>query len=59
MQADRNAPCPFPHKLCKSTYGNLFLDTGYLNSNEYFGINTPPEERFYFRNPLHCAPLAT
>ncbi|KAK0613547.1 hypothetical protein B0T14DRAFT_499015 [Immersiella caudata] len=34
---DTNASCPFGSKLCKSTSGNLFLNTGFLDSYLDFG----------------------
>lgn len=54
---DANASCPFDKELCVLPHGNLFLDTGYLDSNEHFGINTGP--KFKFRLKRHCAPLET
>lgn len=56
---DRNASCPFDKELCSSQWDNLRLDTGLLDSNDHFGFNTPPKDRFQFRRVLSCAPLAT
>ncbi|KAI0469235.1 hypothetical protein F4859DRAFT_505535 [Xylaria cf. heliscus] len=54
-----NASCPFQASICKENNTNLFLDTGYLDSINDFGINTPPENRFLFRQVSHCAPILT
>jgi hypothetical protein len=55
--SNRSASCPFPGDVCRLTDGNLFLDTGYLNSHFDFGMNARPEERFLYRRTTHCAPL--
>ncbi|KAI1736478.1 hypothetical protein F4680DRAFT_432254 [Xylaria scruposa] len=54
-----NASCPFQSSICKEEDRNLLLDTGYLDSINDFGINTPPENRFLFRQLSHCAPILT
>jgi hypothetical protein len=56
---DTDAECPFDRKLCKSQRGNLYLDTGLLDSLHDFGRNTPPNQRIQWRRTLKCAPLAT
>ncbi|KAK4444012.1 hypothetical protein QBC34DRAFT_309909 [Podospora aff. communis PSN243] len=56
---DTNASCPFDSKVCKSSTGNLFIDTGFIDSYHDLGRNTPPNQRMQFRRTLHCAPLAT
>ena len=56
---DTNASCPFEAKICKSKTGNLFIDTGLLDSFHHFGRNTPTNRRIQFRRTVHCAPLAT
>ncbi|KAI0465764.1 hypothetical protein F4859DRAFT_519793 [Xylaria cf. heliscus] len=53
------APCPFSDIICRTKSGNIRLDTGYLDSHEYFGLNSPQDQRVLWRNVLHCAPLAT
>jgi len=55
---DTNASCPFDAKLCNSQTGNLFIDTGLLDSHHDFGRNAPPNQRLQWRRTLHCAPLA-
>ncbi|OJD29668.1 cytochrome p450 protein [Diplodia corticola] len=55
----RNASCPFGGDICQTEFGNLEIDTGYIDSNEHLGHNDPPELRFKFRHILRCAPLAT
>ncbi len=59
MVVDTNASCPFDPKVCKSPNGNLFLDSGLLDSHHDFGRNTPPNQRVQYRRLMHCAPLAT
>lgn len=54
---DANASCPFDTEMCQKPQGNMLLDTGYLDSNKYLGINRGP--RFDFRLKRHCAPLQT
>jgi hypothetical protein len=49
---DRNAPCPFPNGLCDGAA--VQLDSGLVDSSE-FGINTPLDERIYFRRFTTCA----
>jgi len=56
---DINATCPFDEKICRNGFGNLFIDTGLLDSNDDFGRNTPNNRRIQFRRTVHCAPLAT
>ena len=56
-QADRNASCPFAPEICLRPYGNLQLDTGYVNSHDDLGINMPPAERFEWRAKSACSPL--
>ena len=58
LSIDRNASCPFGD-LCRSEYGNLFLDTGFHNSHEDLGLNAPRSKRFSRRMVAHCAPLKT
>ncbi|KAI0437014.1 hypothetical protein F4803DRAFT_540305 [Xylaria telfairii] len=53
------ANCPFKDRLCQDQTNNLRIDSGYLDSHEVLGFNSPPNERILFRNVLHCAPLAT
>jgi hypothetical protein len=58
-QLDTQASCPFKNHLCRTESANLRIDSGYLDSHEAFGLNAPPNERFLFKNVLHCAPLKT
>ncbi|XXG95571.1 hypothetical protein Hte_001838 [Hypoxylon texense] len=55
---DRNASCPFGN-LCRNEYGNILLDTGFHDSREDLGVNTPDEEVYLRRRVSHCAPLRT
>lgn len=52
-----NASCPFDDEMCLKPQENILLDTGYLDSNKYLGVNGGP--RFDFRLKRHCAPLKT
>ncbi|KAI0407766.1 hypothetical protein F4802DRAFT_594707 [Xylaria palmicola] len=54
-----NATCPFDEDMCRTKTSNIFLDTGYINSHEHFGLNTPMGNRVLYRKTLQCAPLIT
>lgn len=57
---DTQAPCPFAGAdTCRLQSSNLRLDTGLLDSSEFFGLNSPDSQRIFFRNVLECAPLVT
>lgn len=57
---DTQAPCPFAGAdICRLQSFNLRLDTGLLDSSEFFGLNSPESQRIFFRNILECAPLVT
>lgn len=56
---DDQASCPFQGGMCRSDKSNLLLDSGYLDSREHFGLNTPDNQRIFFRTTLHCAPVIT
>lgn len=53
------ASCPFQDGMCRSDKSNLLLDSGYLDSREHFGLNTPDNQRIFFRTTMHCAPVIT
>lgn len=55
----RNASCPLDDSVCLSLDGNIRFDTGYLDSNDDFGLNTPPAERVQLRRVSTCAPITT
>jgi len=59
ISVDSNAPCPFSPEVCQQQLGNIFLDSGIIDSHHDLGINMPPELRFQYRIVNHCAPLAT
>ncbi|KAI1410020.1 hypothetical protein F5Y13DRAFT_202643 [Hypoxylon sp. FL1857] len=42
-----------------SNKDNGILDTGFMNSDNHFGINLPVTERWSWRKVLSCAPLKT
>lgn len=53
------APCPFGNDMCVSKDANIVLDSGYLDSNDHMGLNTPSDQRYQARFVLSCAPLKT
>lgn len=53
------AECPFQHQICRNPQSTLRLDSGYIDSHDDLGLNSPKDERFAYRYVLHCAPLAT
>ncbi|OIW34366.1 hypothetical protein CONLIGDRAFT_688166 [Coniochaeta ligniaria NRRL 30616] len=53
-----NASCPFGGNICATDH-NIVMDSGYLDSHEHFGLNTPKDQRFQFRHVVQCAPLIT
>ena len=59
MSVDDAAPCPFQNGLCRSNTSNLLLDSGYVDSHDQLGLNSPPQERILSRSVYHCAPLRT
>ncbi|KAK2597555.1 hypothetical protein N8I77_012334 [Diaporthe amygdali] len=56
---DKDAACPFQDGMCRNNQDNLLLDSGYFDSRESFGLNTPDSQRIFFRTTLHCAPVTT
>jgi hypothetical protein len=56
---EKNAVCPFHVNICRSQWGNIKIDSGYIDSREDLGLNTPEKYRFKIRSILHCAPLKT
>ncbi|KAI8945458.1 hypothetical protein F4801DRAFT_597842 [Xylaria longipes] len=59
FKVDFNASCPFASRVCQSRDSNLVIDSGLLNSDEHFGINTPPDQRVQLRQVTSCAPLVS
>lgn len=53
------APCPFSESICRSSDTNLIIDTGYLDTNDHFGLNAPPDQRLQYRKVIQCAPVIT
>ncbi|KAK7736866.1 hypothetical protein SLS63_003215 [Diaporthe eres] len=57
---DTQAACPFRNSsICRTNSSNIRLDTGYMNLNNDFGVNAPPDNNILFRAVLQCAPLET
>ncbi|KAK7997466.1 acetylxylan esterase precursor, partial [Apiospora arundinis] len=54
-----NASCPFQNNICRSKNSNIMLDSGYIDSREHLGLNSPNSQQFQQREVLHCAPLET
>ncbi|GAW21437.1 hypothetical protein ANO14919_109560 [Xylariales sp. No.14919] len=54
---DKNASCPFDSTICLSPWGNIRIDSGFINSHLHLGLNAPIEERILWKSVLHCAPL--
>jgi len=48
---------PFPSRITRDTDLALLLDTGYLDSNDVFGINAKKEDRAQIRRKATCTPL--
>ncbi|KAI0148735.1 hypothetical protein GGR57DRAFT_474134 [Xylariaceae sp. FL1272] len=60
LQMDKDAGCPFQGDICRaSTNSNLIIDSGFVHSDEHFGLNLPTEGRMSMRKVLHCAPIKT
>lgn len=53
------AECPFQHQICRNPQSTLRLDSGYIDSHDDLGLNSPKDQRFAYRYVLHCAPLET
>lgn len=56
---DFNASCPFSERTCRTQSGNIRLDSGYVDSHEHLGLNSPAGQRILWRHVVHCAPLVT
>ena len=56
---DRKAACPFRDDICRDPSSNIRIDSGYLSSQDHFGLNSPPDNRILWRYVYHCAPLVT
>lgn len=49
---DYNASCPFEQSVCRRASSNIKFDTGHMNSNAVFGLNTRPGETLTLRYVL-------
>jgi hypothetical protein len=56
---NRSAECPFEPSICQDQNLNVKIDTGYINSHDHLGINSPVKRRFLYRSITQCAPLKT
>lgn len=56
---ETNASCPFSADICLSQWDNIKIESGYIDSRDDLGLNTPEKYRFNIRSILHCAPLKT
>lgn len=59
LHSERNASCPFSDSICISKFGNLKLDSGFLDTHTDLGLNMAPTHRLQIRHTYHCAPLKT
>ena len=57
--SNANSSCPFDPEFCvfNGTAAAFEMDTGLLDSNDVFGINTPLSKRIGYRRVTTCAPL--
>lgn len=51
-----NKTCPFDPKICLPDHF-VRLDSGYLDSQEHFGINANSKDRVKYRKVVECSPL--
>lgn len=51
--------CPFEPEVCMNGTDAALLDSGFLDSNDIFGINAPPQDRVLVRRQATCVPLDT
>lgn len=58
FSSNLNASCPFSDNICRSNDSNLLLDSGLISSDD-LGLNMPSDQRMFYREVLHCAPLRT
>ncbi|KAI1357338.1 hypothetical protein F5Y08DRAFT_352669 [Xylaria arbuscula] len=56
---DLKAACPFSTGICRNASLNIRLDSGYIDSHEDLGVNSPVDKRILWRNVLQCGPLVT
>ncbi|KAI1281515.1 hypothetical protein F5Y07DRAFT_386400 [Xylaria sp. FL0933] len=56
---DTSYECPFKGDICRNADSNIGLDTGFIDSNHHFGINTQNSERFAYRYVVTCATVQT
>jgi hypothetical protein len=56
---DTNATCPFQPEICKNQHGNLYMDSGFIDSDTHLGLNGPAADRIRLRIVTHCAPLVS
>ncbi|KLU86383.1 hypothetical protein MAPG_05397, partial [Magnaporthiopsis poae ATCC 64411] len=51
-------PCPFGKAICAQPDA-FQLDSGFIDSNQHLGINSPLEDRIRFRKVATCIPIQT
>ncbi|OCL10554.1 hypothetical protein AOQ84DRAFT_246874, partial [Glonium stellatum] len=56
MSVKTNLSCPFAEDICRIS-DNLLMDTGFINSHDDLGINSPPQDRFSVRIVYQCSVL--
>ncbi len=55
--ANYTSECPFQNDSCRDTQSTLRLDSGYVDTNNELGLNTPQNARLAIRYVLQCVPL--
>ncbi|KAI1147455.1 hypothetical protein F4825DRAFT_471560 [Nemania diffusa] len=56
---DSRAGCPFQDEVCRLKNANVRVDSGYMDSRDDLGLNSPLDDKVLVRNVIHCAPLTT
>ena len=54
----KSGPCPFEGSICRlNDTASLIFDSGYLDSNDHFGLNSAPSDRVQIRRVTTYAPI--
>jgi hypothetical protein len=55
-----NATCPFGNNICFYNNASAYqVDSGFIDSNQKFGLNVPKNQRVFIRFVTTCAPIKT
>jgi len=52
---DAAAPCPFADGTCVASA--ISIDSGLIDSGYHLGVNSPFDDKMFFRKTLTCSPL--